>query len=192
VNVPNLITLLRILLVPVVVFLIATGSFLAAFWVFVAAGATDAIDGFLARRWNQRTELGAYLDALADKALLVSIFLALAIGTGAKIPLWLAITVISRDMMIIAAVILSWLLDRPLEIHPHWVSKLNTAVQIAFAAAVLAANGYNLPLEGILDPAVWVVGGLTLASATVYVLAWARHMSGMEARLPPRTHKDIE
>ena len=104
-SVPNLITLFRILLVPLTIWLIVTGQYLPAFLVFVIAGISDGIDGFVAKKFNQVTELGAYLDPLADKLLLVSIYVAL--GTLELMPPLLVITIISRDMMIIGAVILS-------------------------------------------------------------------------------------
>ncbi|MGE0523903.1 MAG: CDP-alcohol phosphatidyltransferase family protein, partial [Variibacter sp.] len=99
VNLPNLITLARILLVPVVVWAITSGEMLVAFIVFVVAGISDAVDGFLAKHFNMTTEIGAYLDPLADKVLLVSIYVAL--GIAGNIPRWLVILVVSRDLMII-------------------------------------------------------------------------------------------
>ncbi|HVV93835.1 MAG TPA: CDP-alcohol phosphatidyltransferase family protein [Hyphomicrobiales bacterium] len=181
-NIPNLLTISRIFLVPVVVWLIIRGSSLAAFWVFVVAAATDAADGYLARRWRQRTELGAYLDALADKALLVSIYVSLGMAGG--IPAWLAIGVVSRDVMIVGAVILSWLLDRPLAIAPLIVSKLNTLVQIVYAAFVLGALGFHVVLGSAVFTALAVmVALLTLVSAAAYLASWMRHMAGWE---PPR------
>ena len=88
-----------------------------AFGLFLAAGVSDAVDGFLAKRFGMTTALGAYLDPLADKAMLVSIYVALAI-VGA-IPLWLVILVVSRDIMIVSAVILSWVVDKPVKLKPH-------------------------------------------------------------------------
>ena len=138
-SIPNLITLARILLVPVVVWAIATGQMYFAFLLFLAAGISDAVDGFLAKRFGMKTELGAYLDPLADKVLIVSIYVALGI-TGV-IPLWIVILVVSRDFMIVGAIILSWLVDRPVAIRPHMISKVNTAVQIVFACLVLGSQG---------------------------------------------------
>ena len=130
-SIPNLITLARILLVPVVVWAIASGEMRIAFLLFLAAGISDAVDGFLAKRFGMTTELGAYLDPLADKVLIVSIYVTLGI-TGV-IPLWLVILVVSRDIMIVGAIILSWLVDKPVKIKPHPVSKLNTVAQIVLA-----------------------------------------------------------
>ena len=109
-SIPNLITLARILLVPVVVWAIATGNMYLAFLLFLAAAISDAVDGFLAKRFGMMTELGAYLDPLADKVMIVSIYVTL--GITAVIPLWIVILVVSRDFMIVGAIILSWLMDR--------------------------------------------------------------------------------
>ena len=112
---------------------------LLAFIVFVIAGVSDAIDGFLAKRFDMATELGAYLDPLADKALLVSIYVTLAML--GKMPAWLTIVVVSRDIMIVGAIVLSWVLGKPVTIRPLRVSKLNTAAQIVLAALVLGSLG---------------------------------------------------
>src|SRR5712672_4872783 len=144
-SIPNLITLARIILVPVVVWAIASNQMLFAFLLFAAAGVSDAVDGFLAKRFGMASELGAYLDPLADKVLIVSIYVSLGI-TGV-IPLWIVILVVSRDIMIVGAIILSWVVDRPVQIRPHFVSKLNTGVQILFAGLVLAAYGYSFDAE---------------------------------------------
>ena len=120
-SIPNLITLGRILLVPVVVWAITAGEMRIAFVLFLAAGISDAVDGFLAKRFGMTTELGAYLDPLADKAMLVSIYIAL--GIIEAIPRWLVILVVSRDIMIVSAVMLSWLVDKPVALKPLFVSK---------------------------------------------------------------------
>ena len=126
-SIPNLITLARILLVPVVVWAIAAQEMLLAFGVFVAAGLSDAVDGFLAKRFNMTSELGAYLDPLADKALIVSIYVAL--GITEALPRWLVILVVSRDIMIVGAVMLSWLMGNPVRVRPLPVSKANSVLR---------------------------------------------------------------
>ena len=132
-----------------------------AFLLFLAAGVSDAVDGFLAKRFGMTTELGAYLDPLADKVLIVSIYVALGI-TGV-IPLWLVILVVSRDIMIVGAIILSWLVDRPVKIKPHMVSKVNTAAQIVFAGLVLASLGYRFRRRAGVDTGDGAGRGLDLA-----------------------------
>ncbi len=179
-SIPNLITLARILLVPVVVWAIASNQMLFAFLLFAAAGVSDAVDGFLAKRFNMASELGALLDPLADKALLVSIFVAL--GIWGAVPRWLVILVVSRDIMIVTAVIVSWLFDKPIPMKPLMVSKLNTVAQVAFAALVLASLGVNFkpaPYDVILMGFVTV---FTLVSVSLYLVEWVRHMSTIDAR----------
>ncbi|MCC6776365.1 MAG: CDP-alcohol phosphatidyltransferase family protein [Hyphomicrobiales bacterium] len=179
-SIPNLVTLGRILLVPVVVWAITAGEMRVAFLLFLAAGITDAIDGFLAKRFGMSTELGAYLDPLADKAMLVSIYVAL--GITQAIPRWLVILVVSRDIMIVSAVILSWVVDRPVPLKPHPVSKANTVAQILLVCVVLAALGFNFDawLATVLLAA--LVTALTLLSVAFYVAEWVRHMNGTAVR----------
>jgi cardiolipin synthase (CMP-forming) len=171
----NLITILRLLLVPFVVFALLSGSMGWAFAGFVVAGMSDALDGYLARRLNQESELGAYLDPTADKLLLVSVFLVL--GFLAELPLWLVIIVVSRDALIVGAVVLSSVMARPVAARPLMISKATTAIQIVLVALVLA----ELAFEMRLGPAREVVGGLTVlltvASTAAYLVAWLRHMS---------------
>ena len=173
--IPNLITLGRILLVPVVVCAIASGTMWISFVLFVVAGVSDGVDGFLAKRFNMTTELGAYLDPLADKALLISIYVSLSIYAG--LPAWIAITVVSRDVMILMAVLISWLLDKPVEIRPVWVSKLNTVAQITLAGFALGVRAYGLDQQMLQTCLEWMVAVTTLASGGFYVAQWLDHMS---------------
>jgi cardiolipin synthase (CMP-forming) len=179
-SIPNIITLTRILLVPIIVWAIASGEMEIAFAIFIVAGVSDAVDGFLAKRFNMTSELGALLDPLADKALLVSIYIAL--GLWGAVPHWLVILVVSRDIMIVAAVIVSWLFDKPVAMKPLMVSKLNTVAQVAFAALVLASLGFGFhprPYNLILMGCVTV---LTLSSVALYLVEWVRHMNTIEPK----------
>src|ERR1700758_3465949 len=115
-SIPNIITLGRIILVPIVVWAIASNQMEIAFTVFVIAGVSDAVDGFLAKRFNMASELGALLDPLADKALLVSIYMAL--GVWGAVPRGFVIRVGWRDIMIVSAVIVSWLFKKPIPMKP--------------------------------------------------------------------------
>jgi cardiolipin synthase (CMP-forming) len=178
-SIPNLITLARILSVPIMVWAIMTGWMLAAFILFLAAGLSDAIDGYLAKRFGMTSELGAYLDPLADKALIVSIYVTL--GVAGEIPRWLVILVVSRDIMIVSAVLLAWLVGKPLPMKPLLVSKLNTAAQIVFAGIVLAALGLHFAADWLISAAMGVVTLLTLLSVAAYVREWVRHMGSDEA-----------
>lgn len=172
--IPNVLTVLRLLAVPLIVLLMIEHRMSLAFLLFVAAGVTDGLDGFLAKRFNWRTELGAWLDPLADKALLVSIYVTL--GIFGHIPAWLVILVVSRDILIIGAFVLSWMMERPVRIKPLIVSKVNTAAQILLAASVLADLGFGLGLERIADGLVLLVTATTVLSALAYLKGWFRHM----------------
>ncbi len=173
-SLPNIITICRLVLVPVIVSMIVDGEWRNAFVVFLVAGASDAADGWLAKTFDLRTELGALLDPIADKTLLISIYVAL--GISQAIPPTLAILVVSRDVMIIGGVIVSWLMDKPIEIRPLMVSKVNTTVQIAFAAMVLAAKAFAFSTAVWHPAGVWAVAALTVASAGAYLAPWIRHM----------------
>lgn len=174
-NLPNLITIFRIFMVPLIVWLIISGQFLPAFMIFVLAGMSDAVDGFIAKRFNQETELGAYLDPIADKLLLVSIYVAL--GLQEILPAWLVILVVSRDILIIGAFLLSWLMDRPVPITPLMVSKANTTVQIVLAAVVLGGLGFGIVLADLINMTSIVVAALTVLSAAAYLRLWLEHMA---------------
>jgi len=178
-SIPNLITLGRILLVPVVVWAIASDAMWIAFVLFLAAGVSDAVDGYLAKRFNMTSVLGAYLDPLADKALIVSIYLALSVNH--LIPRWLVILVVSRDILIVGGIILAWVMGDPLKIRPLLVSKLTTVAQILFACVVLGSLAFNVKLDMVELVLMGLVGILTLLSVAAYVTEWVRHMNSTAA-----------
>jgi cardiolipin synthase len=178
-SIPNLITLARIILVPVVVWLIASGQLRLAFLLFLVAAISDGVDGFLAKRFGMKTELGAYLDPLADKVLIDAIYVTLAIT--AVIPLWIVILVVSRDFMIVGAILLSWVVDRPVKVRPLIVGKLSTAAQIVYPGLVLAVHGYSFHVEPVLTLVMVLVAVLTLLSVGLYLAKWVRHMNSAEA-----------
>ena len=165
----------RLLMVPVVVWAIASEEMQIAFLLFLAAGVSDAVDGFLAKRFNMASELGAHLDPLADKALIVSIYVAL--GITEAIPRWIVILVVSRDILIIGGVMLSWFLGKPITVKPVLVSKLNTVAQIVFVCLILATLGFGIRAYYVTTAALGVVTTLTLVSMAVYVRDWVRHMN---------------
>ncbi len=183
-NLPNFITLGRVILVPIVFWLLLTGEMQMAFVLFVLAGISDGVDGYLAKRFGWTTELGAYLDPLADKLLLVCIFIAL--GVAAQLPLWLVIAVVSRDVLIVIGVVLSWLLANPVHIHPLVVSKFNTVAQIVLAALVMADEGFQLGLGLLRQVMIWLTAALVLASLAAYARTWLLHMTGYVSGPPPR------
>jgi cardiolipin synthase len=164
---PNLITMARLCAVPATVWLILHARFDLAFALFVAAGISDAVDGWLARR-GARSALGAILDPIADKALLVSVYVALA-AVGA-LPDWLAMLVVFRDLLIVGGFLVLWVLGQPPQVRPLLISKLNTALQIGLAALALAMRGLGLDLAGLEAALVWAVAASTLASGAAY--AW--------------------
>lgn len=187
-TVPNIITIMRLMLVPVVVWAILAGEVELAFVAFVAAGISDGIDGYIARRFSQHSELGAYLDPIADKALLVATFIML--GWLEALPLWLVTMVIARDAIILAAVLLASLLGHPIAVRPLFVSKVNTAVQIALALLVLGQLAWFGPLPVIHAVLVGSTAGLTLASGIAYCVAWLTHMSGAGLTAPENRPRD--
>ena len=184
VNIPNTLTLGRILLVPLLVWLIIDQKMFAAFLLFMAAGISDAADGYLAKRYGWHTELGAYLDPIADKALLVTIYVTL--GLAGHLPVWLVLAVVSRDILIVGAVMLAWMMSRPVIVKPLLISKTNTFAQILLAGVVLAKLGLGLSLDTLVWVLIWVTGTLTILSACAYFWQWLRHMASYEPVQAPR------
>jgi cardiolipin synthase len=183
-NIPNFITLGRVMSVPVIFWLLVNGHARAAFFVFLLAGVSDAVDGYLAKRFKWTSELGAYLDPLADKILIVSIYIALAVS--AQVPQRLVIGIVSRDILILLAVLLSWLMDKPFVIKPLAISKLNTAAQLVLATTVLGDNAYSLGLDTLRQVLVWITGISTALSLAAYLQLWVRHMTGFGGEGPPQ------
>lgn len=180
VTIPNFITIFRFLLVPAVVWALLSDNVGWALVAFVVAGVSDGIDGFIARHFDQHSELGAYLDPMADKLLLVSVFVVL--GFMGELPLWLVVAAVSRDALIVAAVLLSTIMGRPVPMKPLMVSKANTAMQILLAIVVLT----ELALESMFGPLRLVLviasAALTAASAAAYLVQWLQHMGSDDDR----------
>ena len=165
---PNIITFARLFAVPATVWLMLTQRLDLAFIVFLLAGISDGMDGFLARRLGLESELGAFLDPIADKALLSSVMVLLAwLGL---LPVWLAVLVVGRDVMIIGGYGLLWLLGLRPPIAPLLISKLNTCAQIALAATALCGAGFGWPAPGVLALLLWLAAGTTFVSGLAYVL----------------------
>jgi cardiolipin synthase (CMP-forming) len=173
-NLPNLLTIIRILLVPVVVWALSQQAFALAFTLFVAAGITDGLDGYLARRFNWHSALGAILDPLADKALLVSIYVTLAVLR--ELPVWLAMLVVTRDVLIVGAVLLARFLQQDVDVRPAFVSKANTVAQIVFAAYILAHLAFDFRQDQLVLAGSHGVAFLTVASLGVYMRRWLAQM----------------
>jgi cardiolipin synthase len=171
-----------LLSVPLIVWLIIADRFMEATILFIVAGLSDAADGFIAKRYGAASELGAYLDPIADKALLVSAFVTL--GFKDALPAWLAVLVVSRDFLIIGGIILAYMLSNPVAMRPLWVSKANTVAQIVLLALVLFGEAGATVLRPLLAAAVLLTAALTVASAAAYIIDWVRHMAG--ASSPPQ------
>lgn len=172
ITLPNLITLARLFAVPLAVWLILQREMALAFWLFVAAGVSDGVDGFIAKRFGARSQVGAVLDPVADKALLVSVYVML--GATGFLPSWLVILVVFRDVLIVGGVLTLYVLGQEPAILPLFVSKANTAMQIVLAAAVLLHAAYGAPPAGVVTALLWIVAATTFASGAAYVARWVR------------------
>jgi cardiolipin synthase (CMP-forming) len=176
VTLPNFITIARLIGVPLIVWLMIADRFFEAAILFILAGLSDAADGFIAKRFNASSELGAYLDPVADKALLVSVFCTL--GFKSMLPAWLIILVVSRDLFIIGGMLLTYVLGSPMPVKPLWVSKVNTVAQIVLLGFTLGGASGVRVFEPLIGVTVVAVAFLTVASATAYLIEWVRHMAG--------------
>jgi len=180
-NLPNLISLGRLFLVPVAIWLIISCRYGAAFWVLVAAGISDALDGFIAKRFHQRTRIGALLDPAADKAMLVSIYITL--GMAHQLWTWLVILVVFRDALIVVGFLLTQAVAAPKQYDPLYISKINTGMQITLVGFVLARLGLGAT-PGWLDVVLSLaVVATTLGSGLAYLVRWTRILAGSEQTL---------
>lgn len=174
-TIPNIITIFRLILVPLVILAILQGAWGAAFAMFVIAGVSDGVDGYIARRFDMRSEFGAMIDPLADKALLISLFVTLAVV--GEIPTWIAVLVVFRDAMILMAFVVAGQLTRPMEVRPLMISKVNTALQIGYVALVLGLLAFGITAPLIVMLTMWAVAALTVITAGAYLVIWLRHMT---------------
>ncbi len=178
ISLPNFISFARLLSVPLVVVFILDHRMTAAFWLFVAAGISDGVDGWLAKHFDWKTELGAYLDPLADKALLVSVYATL--GWVGYIPFWLVILVAFRDLTIVGGALLEQTITGAFKVRPMMVSKINTALQIGLAGFVLGEHGLGFGELGVTQLFVWVVAATTVLSGLTYLVQWTRRLTNLE------------
>ncbi len=166
----NQLTILRIVLIPIFVLLVVYGRLGEALLVFVTAGATDALDGLIARRAGQRTSLGAWLDPMADKLLLLTTFVVLTlpgIPLTNHLPLWLTIIVISRDVVIVGVVAIVNLAVGPRTFRPSMLGKTTTAVFIVTSVVIMYFN-YRQQTSWLVDLGIWLSLALTLVSSADY------------------------
>src|SRR3984957_6881691 len=180
-NLPNLITLARLLSVPLTIWLILSEDYAIAFWVFVVAGASDALDGYIAKRFDCRTRLGALLDPVADKALPASVYVGL--GLPGLLPDWLVILVVFRDVLIVGGYVLIQTTTTLRNFDPLYISKLNTAAQISLVAFVLARLTFNVADGEITWLLVAVTAVTTVLSGLSYLVRCARAIGGAEQPL---------
>lgn len=174
-NLPNVLTILRILMVPLFVYMLVYGHSGWALGIFVTAGLTDALDGAIARMWNQQTDLGRYLDPLADKLLLASAFIVL--GVLAWIPFWLLLIVVSRDIILLLGTVVMHLSQGDHDITPSLLGKATTFVQlVAVFLALLMVVGADV--STYFGGSVWVVALVTMLSGLHYLYRGIRRLNG--------------
>lgn len=168
---PNLLTLSRIALVPWLVVLLQEQQFLISLIVFIVAGITDGLDGYIAKRYNAQTRLGAILDPLADKALLVSAYVMLSLLE--LIPFWLMVVVVFRDIIIVCGYLIMVLFFGSVEMQPLRVSKINTFLQIAFIVLVLSVLAGAVQVAVVVPLLSYAVFATSVASGSAYVYIWS-------------------
>jgi cardiolipin synthase len=178
-TIPNLLSLLRMGLIPLFVIAVVNGDLPKALLVFVVAGVTDALDGFIARFWHQESPLGAYLDPIADKLLLTTAYVMLSIPSfnhGMRIPSWVTILVIARDVLLVAVALVMYLALGVKKFPPTVLSKVNTVFQVLAVALVLVAGTFPTlrSIELTADTCLFLVAGLTVASGLDYVYRVSR------------------
>jgi len=172
-TVANLITLLRVVLIPFFLVALLYQDYKIAFFIFLCAGISDALDGFIARFFKQKTQLGAIMDPIADKLMLATAFISLAVpqkGEAYIIPIWVAVLVLSRDVVIIIFVIIQFLFfDAEIKhFMPSIWGKITTTLQISYAVGVLFFNAFSLPIE-VINYLMWLVVAFTLISGFHYL-----------------------
>lgn len=166
INIPNALTLIRLLLTPLFVILLIRGQLKPALAVFLLAGLSDGLDGLIARWFDQRTVLGAYLDPVADKVLLMSSYVCL--GIIGIIPAWVAVVILSRDILIVIGIAILTLTEKKYRIRPSRISKCTTAFQLLTVVVALLATD-TLRLQSLLSLLMWTTTILTTISGFHYI-----------------------
>ena len=183
-NFANIITIVRLLFTPFIIWLISSGYYKTSFIFFILSGLSDAIDGFIAKKFNQITILGSYLDPLADKILIVSSILIL--GFIGIIPSWLLILIVSRDLAIFGAVIISWLMESDLKIEPIFSSKINTFLQILYIGLILLNlsdfTNFSILESTIIPYFSIIIGFFTSFSWSIYLVLWLKNIGIISTR----------
>ena len=179
---PNALSLARLGCAPAMVWAIVAGEHTAAFWILLSAGISDALDGFLARRFNLHSLLGAYLDPIADKTLLVTTYVMLAVYGW--LPVWLVALAVFRDLLIVGGALLVRIVTHSLHMQPMMISKVNTAAQIGLALWVLAELAFGFHETMGLRIAIHGVAITTVLSGGAYVVTWWRRVGAWEKTMP--------
>lgn len=178
-TIPNFISLGRLLTVPVIIWLILTQHMQAAFFLFILAGISDILDGLLARAFREQSIIGSYLDPIADKILLMGVFVTL--GTQALLPLWLIILILFRDVLIVGGVLLLILFEKNLRLKPSLISKINTLVQIILISYILTVEAFGIGFPWMHSLLIILTTITTTLSGMGYVKTWIEHMQDNEA-----------
>ena len=172
-TIPNLLTILRVLLTPLLVILLLEERLSEALLVFIVAGITDGLDGLIARLYKQKSRLGAVLDPLADKLLLASTYVLLAFQN--LVPNWLTVIVLSRDLLIMVGIFVLFMQDLPVEIRPTLISKMTTCAQI-LTAIVTMASALAVPHPLLKKILFQITASLTIVSWGQYLVRGVRIM----------------
>ncbi len=169
-HLPNMITLLRMAFVPLLILVLKDHHYLEALWVFLIAGISDGLDGYIAKRFGFVSQLGAILDPLADKILLVSAYVMLALL--ALVPFWLVLVVTFRDALIVGGYLVYTSLYGPVSMRPSRVSKFNPFTQILLVVFLLTERAFGFHVAHIQAALVFMVLVTTIASGGHYLWTW--------------------
>lgn len=167
---PNLITIARIALAPMLVLALNGGDYKLALAIFLIAGLSDGLDGLIARRFHYQSRLGGILDPAADKILLVSAYVMLAVLN--RLPFWLVIVVVFRDLFIVGGYVVYTSMYGPVHMRPSWISKFNTFMQIALVVTVLSEQAIDIAFPHVVMILAYVVFVTTVASGGHYLWTW--------------------
>jgi cardiolipin synthase (CMP-forming) len=181
-TIPNLITLFRIILTPLFIIFLIQGNYRKALVVFILAGVSDLADGLIARTWQQKSQLGSYLDPLADKILMAASFVTLSIYH--QIPPWLTVVVLSRDVALALGVLIFRLADIPLVIRPTLAGKWTTTFQLVTVGFVLLSKILTIPPLVLLG-LFWATGAFTTISGLQYFYSGIRQMNKVQGNGAP-------
>lgn len=164
---PNIITLFRIGMAPLLLLLFKDHQYVLAFYVFIIAGLSDALDGFIAKRFGYVSQLGAILDPLADKLLVVTSYVMLSLD--GHVPFWLLLTVVFRDLLIVAGYLIQVSMFGATQMRPSYASKLNTFMQIFLVVVILGTQAFNLSMAAWIEVLIVVVFLTTVVSGLHYL-----------------------